>query len=246
MTLAQDIRQKAIEVGFVSVGISNPDMLRGLPHGWVGTISNLLAPEEELPTVKSIILIGIYAWDRIFNVVADSKQFQTDRASAAKPQQEWYQLYYEIAKNKAWKIADCLNRKGFASLVSVSIPLKTSAVRCGLGCQGKNTLLITPKYGPRVRLVSVLTSAELDVDEPFKEDLCRNCERCIAICPTKALEPYKLKINRCMTYSLESPDSSDVEDDVRKIEKRLMQRPTPNSYMECSICLDVCPIGKTS
>jgi epoxyqueuosine reductase QueG len=88
----------------------------------------------------------------------------------------------------------------------------------------------------------VLTTAELDIEEPFKEDLCRGCEKCVIACPTKALEPYKLKINRYMTYSVESPCSSDVQGDVRKLERRLIQRPTPNSYIECTICLEACPI----
>jgi hypothetical protein len=47
-----------------------------------------------------------------------------------------------------------------------------------------------------------------------------------------------------MTYSVESPHSQDVPDDVRKLEKQLVQKPTPNSYMECTICADACPIGK--
>jgi epoxyqueuosine reductase len=157
---------------------------------------------------------------------------------------EWYQLYYEVLKNKAWVIVDYLTKKGYAARLSLAIPLKTAAVRCGLGCQGKNTLLITPNYGPRIRLISVLTTAELDVDEPYKDDLCEGCEKCIIACPTKALEPYKIKINRCLTYAAEKPHAQDVPDDVRKIGKRLTQRPTPNSYIECTTCLVVCPIGK--
>jgi len=72
MTLTQDLEQKAIEVGFVSVGISNPDMLRDLPYRWVGKISNMRLPEEELPTVKSVILMGFNAWDNAFNLAVDS------------------------------------------------------------------------------------------------------------------------------------------------------------------------------
>jgi epoxyqueuosine reductase len=153
-------------------------------------------------------------------------------------------LYYEVLKDKAWMVVDYLAKKGFESVYSLGIPLKTSAVRCGLGCQGKNTLLITPNYGPRVRLISVLTSAELDVDEPFKENICGDCERCVVACPTKALEPYRLKINRCMTYSAENPRAEDVVEDVKEKERRLIQRPSLCSYVECSICLEACPIGK--
>jgi epoxyqueuosine reductase QueG len=244
LTLTKALKNQAVDAGFVSVGISTPDRLHGIPHGWVSTVINLRSPEEELSTVKSVILMSYYAWDKSFNLAVDSTYLQGRDTYTPKVPSERYQLYYEVLKNKAWRIVDYLTKKGYDSRFSLAIPLKTTAVRCGLGCQGKNTLLITPNYGPRIRLISVLTTAELDIDEPYKTDLCGECEKCIKACPTKALEPYKIKINRCLTYAAENLHSQDVPDDVRKMEKRLVQRPTPNSYVECSTCIDVCPIGK--
>ena len=90
----------------------------------------------------------------------------------------------------------------------------------------------------------MLTTAELDIDEPYKDDLCGNCEKCIIACPTKALEPYKIKINRCLTYAAEDPNALNVPDDVRQIEKRLIKKPTLHSYIECTNCIEACPIGK--
>lgn len=246
MTLTEDIKHKAMQVGFVATGISNPDMLRGLPHGWVSTVCNLRSPEEELPAVKSVMLMSYYAWDKSFNIVVDSAYLRDRNKCMPKVPLESYQLYYEVLKNKAWIIVDHLMRKGYESLMSLSIPLKTAAVRCGLGCQGKNTLLITPTHGPRVRLISVLTTAELDIAEPSKEDLCGDCEKCISACPTRALEPYNIKINRCLTYAAEKPDAQAVPEDVRKAEEQLIQRPTSHSYIECSICIEACPVGRPS
>ena len=243
MNLTQDLKHKAIEVGFAVVGISNPNMLRDLPYGWVGKVSNLRSLEEELLTVKSVVLMGFNAWDRALNLAVDSPNWRGYGMHMPDELLEHYQFYYEIMKNKAWVVVDHLRKRGFESLFSLAIPLKTAAVKCGLGYQGKSTLLITPSHGPRVRLISVLTTAELDIDEPFKEDLCGDCEKCVTACPSKALEPYKLKIERCMTYSAESPHSLDVADDVRRLERRLVQRPTPNSYIECTTCIEVCPIG---
>jgi epoxyqueuosine reductase len=245
MNLTQEVRQKAMEAGFVSVGILNPSTLQDLPYGWVGRMINLRPPEEIMPTVKSIILLCFNAWDRAFNLAIDQPNWRGYGMHGPEEKFESYILYYEIMRNKAWMIVDYLTKRGFDSLISLGIPLKTAAVRCGLGCQGKNTLLIHPTYGPRVRLVSVLTTAQLEIDEPYKEDLCKNCEKCVIACPTQALEPYKLKINRCMTYSAESPHSPEVPDDVRKMERRLVQRPTPNSYIECTTCIDTCPRGRS-
>jgi epoxyqueuosine reductase QueG len=247
MTLTEDLRKKAVEVGFAAAGICSPDMLHGLPHGKVWNIYTLRSPEEVLPNVKSVILMDYYVWDKAFNIQVDSARLQDleIHGNMVKQKPESYQLYYEVMKNKAWVITDYLTRRGFESEQSLSIPLKTSAVRCGLGCQGKNTLLITPNNGPMVRLIAVLTTAELDVDEPFKEDLCRDCQKCIVACPTRALEPYKLKINRCMTYSAENSSATDVDQDVKELERKLVQTPTPCSYIECTICIDACPIGRS-
>lgn len=244
MTFTQELKKKAIDVGFVSVGVSDPGSLRGLPHGKVHSLYALYSPEEQLPSARSVVLLAFYAWDKAFNMQVDTTYLDAGVRSKLPHEGESYQLYYEVLKNKAWMVVDYLAKKGFESVYSLGIPLKTSAVRCGLGCQGKNTLLITPNYGPRVRLISVLTSAELDVDEPFRENICGDCERCVVACPTKALEPYKLKINRCMTYSAENPRAEDVAEDVKEHERRLIQRPSLCSYVECTICLEACPVGK--
>jgi len=244
LTLTRALEEKALEVGFAIVGVSSPDMLRDLPYGWVGNISNLCSPEEEMPTVKSVVLMGFKSWNKSFDIAVDSPGWQGYGIHTQGELFERYQFYYEILKNKAWAVVDYLKKRGFETLFSLSIPLKTAAVRCGLGCQGKSTLLVTPGYGPRVRLISVLTTAELDVDEPYKENLCKDCEKCVVACPTKALEPYKLKISRCMTYSAESPRSLDVAGDVRELERRFIRRPTSDSYIECTTCIEACPIGK--
>lgn len=244
MALTEKIKKQAIEAGFVCVGITSPEMLRGLPHGWVGNVINLRFPEEEMENVNSVILLGCYAWDKSFNLAVDSNYLNNRKYFTPEVPLERYQLYYEILKNKAWKIAEYLIKEGFEAHLSLRIPLKTSAVKCGIGSQGKNTLLITPKYGPRIRLIAVLTTATLSIDEEFKENLCGNCEKCIRACPTKALEPYKIKISRCLVYAAEQPNSKNVPGFVRKIEQRLTQRPTANSYVECTICLEACPIGR--
>jgi epoxyqueuosine reductase len=246
MTLSHSLKKEAKKAGFSVIGISSPDTLRDLPYGKIKYVGVLKTPEEELPKVKSVVLMGICAWDTAFNIVVDSSNLHFNMKRESKIPLESYQLYSQIVRSKAWKIAYYLQKRGFDSIPSVDIPLKTAAVKCGLGCQGKNTLLVTPTYGPRVRLVSVLTTAELDVDEPYREDLCRDCERCVLACPAKAIEPYKVKVNRCIVYSSENPRSKDVSDETRELEKRLIKRLTPNSFIDCTVCLEACPIGKAT
>lgn len=244
MTLTRDVKREAEKAGFVAVGVSNIDMLRGLPYGKTKNVGTLKTPEEVLPGVKSVVLMGIHAWDPVFNIVADSTILHFDKKHKPSVPLEGYQLYHQVALSKAWKIARFLMKKGYEAIPSFGIPLKTCAVKCGLGCQGKNTLLVTPTYGPRVRLVSLLTTGDLEVDEPFTEDLCGSCDKCLRVCPARAIEPYKLNVNKCMVYASENPRSRKVPVETRELERRLVKRPTPNSLIECSTCLEACPIGQ--
>lgn len=67
--------------------------------------------------------------------------------------------------------------------------LKDAAVMAGLGCIGRNNLLVTPEFGPRVRLRAVVLSADLPSDGPIAFDPCRGCdEPCRTHCPQKAFE----------------------------------------------------------
>lgn len=238
-TLSIELKEKAIETGFISVGISSPKMLRDLPYGWVRELRLLETPEDKLQSVKSVILLAWHSWDKTFslNVVPPEERSNDTHF-------ESYYFGEEIMKNKAWVIVDLLRRSGFDAKWSIDIPLKTAAVICGLGSQGKNTLLISPEFGPRIRLIAVLTDAILDIDSPFEDDLCGDCDKCIKVCPTKALEPYRLNITHCMVYSSESPTSTDVPEFVRQKEQKLFPRPTQKSFIECTRCIDVCPIGK--
>jgi hypothetical protein len=47
-----------------------------------------------------------------------------------------------------------------------------------------------------------------------------------------------------MVYASENPRSTDVPDKTRELEKKLTKRPTPNSFIDCTTCLEACPIGK--
>ncbi len=70
---------------------------------------------------------------------------------------------------------------------ALSIPI---AIEAGLGELGRNGLLITEKYGPRVRLAQVFTDLPLLPDEPYffgVEEFCRVCKKCAAHCPSRAI-----------------------------------------------------------
>jgi epoxyqueuosine reductase len=70
---------------------------------------------------------------------------------------------------------------------ALSIPL---AVDAGLGQLGRNGLLITPEYGPCVRLCKLFTDLPLEPDAPIDFGLtetCRDCSRCADACEGEAI-----------------------------------------------------------
>ena len=77
------------------------------------------------------------------------------------------------------------------------INLKELAIRTGIGRRGKNTVVLHPEYGPRLRFIGVLTNAPLRVlmGEELEDEgapVCNQCSICVDECPVKVLEPYRM------------------------------------------------------
>ncbi|HYB20789.1 MAG TPA: hypothetical protein VEH09_07660 [Thermodesulfobacteriota bacterium] len=64
---------------------------------------------------------------------------------------------------------------------------KHIAVRAGLGWIGRNNLLVSPQFGSRQRLITVLTDMPLEVDKPLSAG-CGNCRACISSCPSQSIK----------------------------------------------------------
>ncbi len=65
--------------------------------------------------------------------------------------------------------------------------LKDAAVLAGLGCIGKNNLLLTPEFGPRIRLRAMTLDVDLPSTGTRDFDPCAQCEEfCRGACTQKA------------------------------------------------------------
>jgi epoxyqueuosine reductase len=106
------------------------------------------------------------------------------------------------------------------------------AQRAGLGFAGKHTNLVSRQLGNWFFLAEILTTLELEPDEPEK-NRCGNCARCIAACPTRAITaPFQLDARLCVSYlTIELKGSIPVE--LRPL--------IGNRIFGCDDCLAACP-----
>jgi epoxyqueuosine reductase len=114
---------------------------------------------------------------------------------------------------------------------------KAWAEAAGLGWIGKHSNLVSFEFGSWLLLGEVLTTLELDPDEPGT-DLCGSCTLCIQACPTKAIvEPYMVDATRCISYL-----TIELRGNEPAITPELQQR-MGNKIFGCDDCLDVCPFN---
>ena len=133
--------------------------------------------------------------------------------------------------------------------------LKDAAVLAGLGCIGKNNMVLTPEYGPRVRLRAMLTDIVLKATGPVDFDPCKECDMpCQRVCPQKAFErniysekQYGLTMLPARTgvYSRHLCNVQ-MERDDKKGEKIVVEgQDEPGKLVKyCRRCELACPVGK--
>jgi len=220
MSLKELIRKYALEeVGFNFASFASAEDFR----------------DYVMPWARTIVVLGLEAWDEVFDMAI----FRAKESGF-----DVYYVYEEVMAEKALKLCIYLGGLGLrAEHRPYDLPLKQVAIRAGVGCYGKNSLIINPVYGSKLRLTCVVTDAIVEPDAPFKGDLCGKCEACIRACPLHAIrEPYKIDARRCVNSLV--PPSRDVDADVLEMAPKLLKRPTENSLILCSICQVVCPYNK--
>ena len=114
---------------------------------------------------------------------------------------------------------------------------KMVATRAGLGWIGKTDLLITLRFGPRVRLASILTTAPLKAGVPIIEGECGECSVCVDQCPAHAAtgQSWRAGDPRELFF-----DAFACKAQCRKISLELLNE----QISICGKCVCVCPLGR--
>jgi epoxyqueuosine reductase len=135
--------------------------------------------------------------------------------------------------------------------------MKDAAVLGGLGCIGKNNILVTPRFGSRIRLRVMLLDVDLPSTGILNFDPCPDCkEYCRKACPQKAFDKkiysgqeYGLNElpGRTGVYSrdkcklqMEKNEANGKDVDIEGSDKKRRE------IRYCRICEMACPVGKSS
>lgn len=229
MKLTDELKAYAVQLGADLVGIADLERLKGIetipdnllhPFSKAMVIAHQLSPEvfEQIEVEPTPLYSHQYAavnqlLDHM-NLLLQSKILKMGYTALAIP------------------ASQTLDRERWLGHIST----KAVAKAAGLGWQGKSLLLVTPQYGPRVRIACLLTNAPLAPDL-ILPNRCGSCTRCKEACPAQAIygSSWKDRPRR-------REDALDLGKCVEHL-KSIAQKQGREAYI-CGVCIKVCPWGK--
>ncbi len=239
--VALQIKTRARNIGFDLVGITTTQSPKHTRHlqqwlakGFHGEMAYMARntdkrsnPSQILADALSVVVVGLnyYTGDH----------YQTGRvARYAWGARDYHEVMSEKLEQLSGDIAE-IGGPGTHCLGYVDtgpILERDLAQRAGIGFIGKHTNLISRQFGNWLLLGEILTNLELTPDPPERE-YCGTCQRCMDVCPTRAIVgPYQLDARLCISYlTIELKGSIPVE-----------LRPLIGDHVfGCDDCLEVCP-----
>ena len=178
-----------------------------------GTIATVLRPE--LAALRNKASDGVTEGSRVQPAGAERYFLGEENALIVR---ELSRIGYRLAKrlrHRGWTalhLPPCKQDGRFRTAPFYHTPAMYLA---GLGTMGLNCSILTPEFGPRVFVTSIITDAPLVCGEAMESDLCTRCALCVKGCPIDALDGEGWKNPfACASYGC------------------------------CSACIAICPIGE--
>lgn len=152
-------------------------------------------------------------------------------------------LAYSRMAFAASSLAEFIRNLGYTAIpdgndTGLSIPL---AIDAGLGQLGRNGLLITPEYGPRVRICKVYTDLPLEADGPVDfgvTEFCKGCRLCAEACEVDAIS-FEREPGWEPACKSSSPGARKWYVDGERCYVYWCDNGT-----DCSTCISVCPFNR--
>lgn len=208
----QDLRERALELGFSALAVADidlasaePGLLAWLAEGFHGGMDYMARhglkrarPADLLPGTLSVICVRM-------DYLAEPPQAGQDPGKAAIARYAWGRDYHKLLRARLQKLADYLQelvgeRQARVFVDSAPVLEVELASRAGLGWRGKHTLLLNREAGSFFFLGEIYVDLELPQDASV-EPHCGRCTRCLDACPTRAIvAPYRLDARRCISY----------------------------------------------
>ncbi|MDN5347145.1 MAG: epoxyqueuosine reductase [Clostridia bacterium] len=167
-SLTASLKQFAYTLGIDLVGIAGADRFEKAPVGH--------RPEDLLPNAKAVVVVAIKQPEAMFFTTKPSIYTRSVFSIAARLDQHVTLDLARFLEQKGSNSLPIPTRNPFMEENMGDFSHKHAAVLAGLGEMGVNTLPITPHYGNRVWLSSVVTEALLVPDSPLTEKLCKIVE----------------------------------------------------------------------
>lgn len=198
-----------------------------------GEVPPEFRPQSLWPLAQTVIVIGMQMPLPIVDTTPSALHM------------ELYNTANRELDGLAFNLTRLLNRMGCAAFFfprdgygSIKILKETpmaafghvpAAKYAGLGTIGVSHNLLTPEFGPRVRLVSVFTAPPLPPDPMRDKELCIRCHTCVKACPAGALKAEK--------------GDWLAQYDKLKCAERAEELTRRRCY-PCGTCTKVCPVGE--
>ena len=246
MTIEQEIRAKATELGFVSCGFARadaaPDAGEALRawlaegrHGemrWMEDRAEQRASPNGLwPEAKSVIALAM-SYAPASDPMALAGHGELGRISVYAQGGDYHKTVKKALKALGRWLAETHGGELKVFVDTAPVMEKPLAAAAGLGWQGKHTNLLSREHGNWLFLGIVMTSLDLAPDDPASEH-CGSCTRCITACPTGAITgPGRIDARACISY-LTIEHAGPIPEQYRAA--------IGNRIYGCDDCLAVCP-----
>lgn len=243
--LKREIQEAAPSLGIDDIGFASADPFlslkevlmdrrrKGYESGFEEPdIDKRIYPELSLENPASLISIA---------VAYPSKMEQPPKSEPGRnrgilARSAWGRDYHYVLREAMKKLEEFIRSKvpdaRIESMVDTgALNDRAVAERAGIGFRGKNSLIISPKWGSWIYLGELITNIPFPPDTPVTED-CGECTKCLDACPTGALVgPGVLNAQRCVSFLTQTKGF--LEDEfMLKIGNRLYG---------CDTCQTVCP-----